>query len=118
MSNLRRKIAYLAAVLVAATLAMAQTSSIQLPPDNADSQLKPGTGEEVVRRNCSFCHSTDYIVRQPHLAASQWEAEVKKMIAVYGAPINAADAQVIADYLGKNYAAGDGHPKETGAGKP
>jgi hypothetical protein len=32
-----------------------------------------------------------------------WDAEVTKMIKVYGAPIGDADAKVIVDYLAKNY---------------
>jgi hypothetical protein len=111
MSSLQRSTVFLAAILILARAAVAQKTSIQLPADNAVSQLRSGPGEEVVRKNCSFCHSTDYIVRQPHLTAQQWDAEVKKMIGVYGAPINAADAQIIANYLDKNYGAENGHSK-------
>jgi hypothetical protein len=57
------------------------------------------------------------VVGQPDLTAQQWDAEVKKMIGVYGAPINAADAQIIAEYLDKNYGAEDGHSK-TDARRP
>ena len=32
-----------------------------------------------------------------------WEAEVNKMIKVFGAPIQPADAKVIIDYLTANY---------------
>jgi len=38
------------------------------------------------------------------LNAAGWEAEVTKMINVFGATISAADAKVIADYLAANYA--------------
>lgn len=40
---------------------------------------------------------------QPRLTAQQWDGEVKKMIGVYGAPINSADAKTISDYLAKEY---------------
>ena len=43
----------------------AAEKSIKLPDDDAMAQLKPGPNVEVVRNNCSVCHSTDYIVRQP-----------------------------------------------------
>lgn len=118
MSNLQRRAAYLTAVLALATAAVAQKTSIQLPPDNPLSQIKSGSGDDAVRKNCSFCHSTDYIVRQPHLTAQQWDAEVKKMIGVYGAPISAADAKTIADYLAKNYGAESADTKKPETGKP
>jgi len=118
MPDLPRRSAYLAVVLTLATAAIAQKTSMQLPPDNAVSQIKSGPGDDAVRKNCSFCHSTDYIVRQPHLAAPQWDAEVKKMIGVYGAQISAADAQIIADYLAKNYGAESGASKRTEATRP
>jgi len=41
-------------------------------------------------------------VIQPHLTAKQWEGEVQKMIAVYGA-IGPNDAKIISDYLAANY---------------
>lgn len=103
MSDLKRKLFRAAAILGIAIAASAQRTSIQLPTDNPLSQIKAGPGDNAVRTNCSFCHSTDYIVTQPHLSAQQWNAEVKKMIGVYGAPISAADANTISDYLAKNY---------------
>ena len=102
-NNLKRKLFFVAAILGIAIAASAQRTSIQLPRDNPLSQIKAGPGDDAVRTNCSFCHSTDYIVTQPHLTAQQWTAEVKKMIGVYGAPISAADANTISDYLAKNY---------------
>jgi mono/diheme cytochrome c family protein len=77
--------------------------SIQLPPDNAMAELKRGRGVEVARANCVACHSTDYIVRQPGRDTKQWEAEVKKMITVFGAPISNEDAAVIVEYLASAY---------------
>jgi cytochrome c5 len=118
MSNVQRKAVYLTAVLALATAAVAQKTSIRLPADNSASQLKSGVGDGVTRKSCGFCHSTDYIVIQPHLTAQQWDAEVKKMIAVYGAPINAADAKTIADYLAKNYSAESGETKQIQTKKP
>lgn len=118
MSKMQRKAVYLAALLALATAAVAQKNSLRLPADNFVSQLKSGAGDDVVRKSCGFCHSTDYIVFQPHLTAQQWDAEVKKMIAVYGAPINAADAKTIAEYLAKNYGAESGESRKSEAVKP
>ena len=48
------------------------------------------------------CHSVDYIITQPRgpqFKKDFWQAEVTKMIKVYGAPIDEADVGKIADYL-------------------
>jgi hypothetical protein len=46
----------------------------------------------------------DYIVtKSPFLDAAKWDAELAKMIEVFGAPINPADAKTIGDYLKHNY---------------
>ncbi len=67
-------------------------------------QLKPGPGLDKVEGNCSGCHSLDYVaMNSPFLNAAGWDAEVAKMINAYGAPIDQADAKIIADYLKSNY---------------
>jgi cytochrome c5 len=103
MTNVQVKAVFIAVVFVMATAALAQKTSIQLPADNPMAQLKSGAGEETVRKDCGFCHSTDYIVIQPHLTAKQWDGEVQKMTAVYGAPIGPADAKMISHYLAASY---------------
>ncbi len=37
------------------------------------------------------------------MTAKMWEAEVTKMIATFGAPIDPPDAKTIIDYLARNY---------------
>jgi sulfite dehydrogenase (cytochrome) subunit B len=67
-------------------------------------RLMPGPGVEKVEANCAACHSLDYIqMNSPFLSSTQWEAEVKKMINVMGAPINEADAKAIVEYLSTKY---------------
>ena len=67
-------------------------------------ELKDGPGRDKVEANCASCHSLDYILgNSPFMNRGVWEAEVTKMIKVYGAPIADADAKEIADYLAKNY---------------
>jgi mono/diheme cytochrome c family protein len=67
-------------------------------------KLKPAAGIDQVQANCGACHSLDYVLmNSPFPNATQWDAEVTKMIKAFGAPINEADAKVIADYLKKNY---------------
>ena len=75
-----------------------------LPDETA--AFKPGPNLETVQGNCGACHSADYIATQPQGAAFKkafWEAEVTKMIKVYGAPIDEADVPKIVDYLVQNY---------------
>jgi len=103
MQDMKRGIFGLLLLVLAPSLVLAQKQSIKLPEDNPISRLKPGLGREKVLGACSLCHSTDYIVGQPRMDAARWEAEVKKMNAVFGARIPDADAKLIADYLAKNY---------------
>ncbi|UPK36829.1 cytochrome c [Bradyrhizobium sp. 186] len=75
----------------------------QLPDEVA--AFKPGPNLEVVQGNCSACHSADYINTQPPMKNRKefWQAEVTKMIKVYGAPIDDADVGKIVDYLAATY---------------
>jgi sulfite dehydrogenase (cytochrome) subunit B len=76
-------------------------------PALADEQpvvLKEAAGREMVENNCGACHSLDYIVmNSPFLDAAKWRGEVEKMIKVFGAPIDEADAKTIIEYLATNY---------------
>jgi hypothetical protein len=66
--------------------------------------LKKAPGLDKVEGNCGACHSLDYIqMNSPYPSAALWDAEVTKMIKVYGAPIADADAAAIKEYLAKNY---------------
>jgi mono/diheme cytochrome c family protein len=66
--------------------------------------LKKAPGLDKVEGNCGSCHTLDYILmNSPYPNAALWDAEVTKMIKVYGAPITDADAKEIAEYLKKNY---------------
>ena len=98
--------------LIAATAAMAgglmtlqaRPINYELPEETA--AFKPGPGVEVAQNNCTACHSADYIQTQPrgiNFKKDFWRAEVTKMIKVYGAPIDDADASAIVDYLAATY---------------
>jgi sulfite dehydrogenase (cytochrome) subunit B len=66
--------------------------------------LKKAPGLEQVENGCNSCHSLDYIqMNSPFPSATLWDAEVTKMIKVFGAPITDVEAKAIADYLKKNY---------------
>lgn len=75
----------------------------QLPDEVA--AFKPGPNLAVVQGNCSACHSADYVSTQPPMKNKKefWQAEVTKMIKVYGAPIDDADVGKIVDYLAATY---------------
>lgn len=77
------------------------TRSITLPTQNVI--LKEGPGMDTTRRYCSICHSLDYITTQQKFNKSRWQAEVKKMATVYGAPIPAKEVATIANYIAAHY---------------
>ncbi len=67
-------------------------------------QLKQAPGLDTVEANCAACHSLDYVqINSPFLNAKMWDAEVNKMIKMFGAPIDEQDANAIKEYLIKNY---------------
>ena len=91
-------------VVAAASVAHAKPVKYELPPEVA--ALKAGPNQEVAVNNCAACHSADYIQTQPHgpkFKKDFWQAEVTKMIKVYGAPIDDADASKIVEYLTATY---------------
>jgi mono/diheme cytochrome c family protein len=78
--------------------------SYKLPDETA--ALRPGPNFEVVQNNCTACHSADYIDTQPRgpkFKKDFWQAEVTKMIKVYGAPIDDSDVPKIVEYLAATY---------------
>jgi mono/diheme cytochrome c family protein len=84
--------------------AIAAPVSYKLPDETA--AFKPGPNLEVVKNNCTACHSVDYIQTQPRgpkFKKDFWAAEVTKMIKVYGAPIDDADVGKIVEYLAATY---------------
>jgi hypothetical protein len=86
---------FAAAIVVAASVALAQESKLE---------LKPGPGRDLVMGYCVMCHSVDYIQsNSPFMTRQGWEATVTKMVKAYGAQIPAEDATKIVDYLTTNY---------------
>ena len=76
----------------------------KLPDETA--AFKPGPNLDVVQNNCTACHSADYINTQPRgpkFNKDFWQAEVTKMIKVFGAPIDDADVSKIVEYLAQTY---------------
>jgi mono/diheme cytochrome c family protein len=78
--------------------------SYTLPEETA--AFRPGPNLDVVKNNCTACHSADYVETQPRgpkFKKDFWQAEVTKMIKVYGAPIAEADVPKIVEYLATTY---------------
>lgn len=90
--------------------AHAAARTIDLPPDGV--QLKPSSldGYTKAQANCVACHSAEYMQYQPPTAPRPyWDAMVKRMKAVFKAPIDDADMPAIVEYLAKTY--GNEQPK-------
>ena len=72
-------------------------------------ELPRGPGRTQFATNCIICHSPRYITMQPRFPRKVWEAEVYKMVNVYGAPINETDQAQIVDYLTATFGIKDGN---------
>ncbi len=83
------------------------TASLAVAAARADEtkiSLPAGPEAVTVRASCSVCHSLDYIqMNAKFMDKAGWEAEVRKMIKVMGAPISTEDAARIVDYLTRNF---------------
>ena len=72
--------------------------------DESQLQLREGPEAATVRGSCSVCHSVDYIgMNSPFMNRAAWEAEVRKMIKVMGAPVREEDVAPIVSYLTHHY---------------
>jgi cytochrome c553 len=95
----------LAAMTIAGLVVVsAKPISYKLPDETA--AFRPGPNLEAVQNNCTACHSADYVSTQPEgpkYKKDFWQAEVTKMIKLYGAPIDESDVPKIVDYLASTY---------------
>lgn len=84
-------------------LSSAQPVSFEMPPETTPAELADD-GAQIVVSTCTACHSLEYIITQPRgMGEGFWRDEVTKMIKVYGAPIEPADAEAIAAILAKRF---------------
>lgn len=74
-----------------------KSASVELP--DSSRPFSPGPGMDTVTANCTGCHSSGMILNQPNLSRTAWEGEVKKMVSVYKAPVEASDVPAIVAYL-------------------
>jgi mono/diheme cytochrome c family protein len=107
MTNIKFAIAALAVPILAYAVlrpVSAHSTKYELPSEIATLKKTSDPGFEMADGVCSACHSVDYISTQPPGKGRDfWTAEVKKMITVFGAPVEEADRQPIIDYLASNY---------------
>ena len=92
-------------MLLRASLVLLVLGSLT-PADADESQLKLREAPEAttVRANCSACHSVDYIdMNSRFMNRANWEAEVRKMMKVMGAPVREEDVASIVGYLTREY---------------
>jgi mono/diheme cytochrome c family protein len=75
----------------------ASSKTIELP--KYQPQLPKAEGREAFAAACLTCHTTRYIEMQPPLDATKWEAEVRKMMKVYAAPVTEDQIGQIVKYL-------------------
>ena len=61
--------------------------------------LPAGPNVDVYLANCVSCHTSRYVSNQPNFPRKTWEAEVTKMVKMYGAPIDEEKQKLIVDYL-------------------
>jgi len=74
-----------------------KSASVELP--DSSRAFPPGPNVDLVAANCTGCHSSGMILNQPSLSRTAWEGEVKKMVSVYKAPVEASDVPAIVAYL-------------------
>ena len=84
-------------------------ASILAAPAHVAAQRVPlasGPGKDLVEAACATCHSLGYIpMNSRFLSPDGWKAEITKMQAVFGAPIDDDAAKAILAYLVAHYGA-------------
>jgi cytochrome c553 len=87
------------AAVAASAQELWELKSVKVDLPAGDSQFTGGTPADAINNNCLACHSADMVLNQPALPKASWEAEVRKMITIYKAPIDDADVAPIVAYL-------------------
>lgn len=83
---------------------LASAGAVAAQADETALRLRDGPEAVVVRAYCSMCHSIDYIaMNSTFMKRAGWEAEVRKMVKVMGAPVPDDEVARIVDYLTRCY---------------
>lgn len=99
----RAPILLVSAAALLSTAIAAKPVTFTAPEEIIPTELADAEGEVVVN-NCSTCHSLEYIVTQPRGKGTQfWKDAVTKMVNVYKAPVEPADADAAAAVLAKKF---------------
>jgi sulfite dehydrogenase len=99
-----RLIAAGAAAALALVAVPAGALDIALPADSTAFQPSDLPGYALAQSRCLTCHSTEYVLYQPStLGRTYWKATVAKMKKPFGAVLDDADIDAIADYLVRTY---------------
>lgn len=112
---MRIVVAVLAAGTLVSCLAGERHGTTGVAPAAADSQQ----AIRLLNARCTVCHSTD-LIKQQRLNASQWRAEVNKMVG-WGAQLSSPEQDLLVAYLASRYHADapeviEGETKEEQAG--
>jgi len=92
------------AFLLACGSAQATVKNLDLPPDGVQLSASPLPGYAKAAKGCVACHSAEYMLYQPPTAPRPyWDAMVKRMKAVFKAPLDDAEMPDIVDYLVRTY---------------
>lgn len=76
--------------------------------DETSIRMRDGPELTTLVANCSGCHSLDYVqMNSRWVKRAGWEAEVKKMVTVMGAPVSPEDQAKLVDYLTREYGVPD-----------
>lgn len=87
----------------AAPQSLLQPVSFVMPEETTPPELADADAELVVS-TCSACHSLEYITTQPRgMGEKFWHDSVTKMVKVYAAPIEPADADAITAILASRF---------------
>ena len=91
----------LLAVVLGAGPSDEKPSAVGSTPDLVAGKLPDDPARALLRGKCLICHSADYVTQQ-RLTPAQWQKTVEKM-RKFGAPMNDAEAEHLASYLGRNW---------------
>ncbi|MDE3012382.1 MAG: cytochrome c [Pseudomonadota bacterium] len=95
-----------AALLLAMCPLLACAKEIRLPDDGLEWQASALPGYAIVQAQCRGCHSAHYAAYQPPTSPrAYWEAQVKRMKAVFKAGLPDGQVAPVVDYLVKTYGA-------------
>ncbi len=77
-----------------------RSQRISLPSHGRE--FSGGPEAAVANTYCLMCHSGGMVLTQPPLTLSQWQAEVQRMIGVYGCPLPHSEIDGLAAFIAQS----------------